>query len=237
MSDEKQEWQVLIPELLKDWWHTNDAFWLFVGCKLNTEEFTYIDIRTGHSINGGKYGSESERITTKRRELLDIWEGNSHPTSEELRRLSSLLSPSREYNKYYFIYWASTIPLIKLDWLDWAFDEGYLSREELERVESIVLSRSIQADVELPAPLGVRKEENLLRVIAILKWALLDPELKNIPFVSQEALAEWIFHSFLGTERGRSELSGKGLAVDTLGRTFADASKVLSKKYYDNRGQ
>ena len=238
MSDEKQEWQALIPELLKDWWHINDAFWLFVGCKPNTEGFTYIDIRTGDPVNGGKYGPESERITAKRRELLDIWEARTHPMSEDLLRSSSLLSPSREYNKYYFIYWASTIPLIKLDWLDWAFDEGYLSREELERVESKVSGLSTDADAEQPAPLGETKEENLLRVIAILKCALLDDKLKkHFPFKGQKALQEWIFHGFLATEPGRSELSSKGLTVDTLGRTFAAANKVLSQEYYDNRGQ
>ena len=235
MSDEKQDWQALIPALLKDWWYEEEALWLFTG--YISDEYSFTNIKSGVDDTGGIFGAKHNQITEEWEILRKIWKQSSHPRSEEILRYKNPLSSNREYCKYYFIYWASKIPLIQLDWLDWAFDEGYLSREELERVESIVLSRSIQADAEQPAPLGVRKEENLLRVIAILKWALLDPELKNIPFVSQEALAEWIFHSFLGTERGRSELSGKGLAVDTLGRTFADASKVLSKKYYDNRGQ
>ena len=54
MSDERDDWQLLVPELLKDWWHIQDVFWLFVGCKPNTEGFTFIDIRTGLPINGGK---------------------------------------------------------------------------------------------------------------------------------------------------------------------------------------
>ncbi len=233
MSDEKHDWQLLVPELLKDWWHVQDAFWLFVGCKPNTEGFTYIDIRTGLPINGGRYGSESERITAKRRELLDIWEGNSHPASEDIRRSSSLLSPSRQYSKYYFIHWASKNPLIKLDWIDWAFEQGYLNKEEQERIESSALGRNIQTDDEQPAPLGDRKEENLLRIIAILKWTLLDPELKNhFPFKSQAALADWICNNFLS-----SEFAGKGLSSDSLGRTFSDANMIFPKRSYDNRGK
>ena len=232
MSDVKEDWQLLVPELLKDWWHVNDAFWLFVGCKPNTEGFTFIDIRTGLPINGGKYGSESERITAKRRELLDIWEGNSHPASEGIRRSSSLLSTSPQYCKHYFIYWASKIPLIQLDWLDWAVEQGYLNREELERVEYIALGRSTESETEQPAPLGDRKEENLLRIIAILKWVLLDSELKkHFPFKSQAALTEWISNNFPSPV-----FAGKGLSSDSLGRTFSDANEILSKQSYENRG-
>lgn len=231
MSDEKQEWQALIPELLKDWWHEEEALWLFTG--YISDEYSFTSIRTGLDDTGGMFGNIFRRINDEKEVLEKIWTNSSHPSSEDMLRASSFLSSNRQYSKYYFIYWASKIPLIQLDWLDWAFEQGYLNREELERVEYIALGRSAESDTERPAPLGARKEENLLRVIAILKWALLDPELKkHFPFESQAALAEWISNNFLG-----SDFAGKGLSSDSLGRTFSEANVILSKQSYENRGK
>ena len=82
--------------------------------------------------------------------------------------------------------------------------------------------------------LSLRKRENLLLVIGVLKTALLDPKLKTLPFKDQETLRHWIEQNYV-TEGPK--LKNKGLAADTLKKLWKDVNPILRQYGIDPEPQ
>jgi hypothetical protein len=106
-------------------------------------------------------------------------------------------------------------------------DKGLeLDAEVARQLET--LKKTASSEVE---DLSLRKCENLLLLIGILKTALIDPNNKTLPFENQDTLGLWLEANFV--ENG-PKLAGRGLKYNTLRHEFAIINKLLESFNIDS---
>ena len=153
-------------------WSVIDALWIFAGfAPLMTpcEPDTGILSRTQQNISLVRYAN--------RQIFQDIWVNSTHPFDETICRSYNYADlDDCKYDKYYCLFWASSIPLIKLDWLEWAYENDHLKKVGVNRIEKLLHHNVVQLEFDAKPAEESKGYENLLRLTGILREMLADPK-------------------------------------------------------------
>ena len=180
MNDSISEWDALIPMLLAEWWSVSEAMWLFTGFKLERDSKRLICLRTGESYPEHYRSAELAAARVDYLNYQQIWTASSHPLDAGIARgLAYANALEVEYSKYYFLQWSKklrVIPeLMNLEWLEWAYERGYLSNADEQRMDDLLNSKvvSINAGSEL------MHSADMLRLIGLLEDLLVSDKAQS----------------------------------------------------------
>jgi len=210
----EDKWDKLRLDLLKDYWTDSQVCHIFAGLLEITKDGKYDCV---------EIEQEGLRDTKKRRrdQLREIWEVTDHRPRERENYYQSI---TKYWKTTYCVRWAQE-KQIDIPWLDWAIEEKYIKAEDL-----VPENDNTDADhVPEKKPMGEKKEENLIRLIGILRNMLKDENiisnLKRNPelFKNSGALTHYI-KGLYGEDR-----VNKGLSPTVLDVVWSEAKKILVK--------
>ena len=201
--------QPLIPFLLQDWWSRDEACMIFTGYVWKGDGKLTI-IANGEVIadfREGPRGRWDEIPNDKYIDICKVWDGTDHPRDTGIYRVQL---PHGAWNKYYCIHWALTKkPFIVLHWLDWAYEQELLNKQDHQRMLDILEKKVLAVDTGKEP--GEDELKNRVRLIAILKDMLLDPKVgKHGVFQNQESVANYIQANF-DDKYPNKKLTAKGV--------------------------
>jgi|GEM_PF-1666225 len=237
MNDSVSDWDALIPMLLADWWSVSEAMWLFTGFRLERDSGRLVCLRTGESYPEHHQSAELAAARVNHLNYQQIWTASSHPLDAGIcRGLDYANALEVEYSKYYFLHWSKklrVIPeLMTLEWLGWAYEQGYLSNADEQRMDELLNSKvvSIHAESEL------MHSSDLLRLIGLLEEMLVDDAAHS---AAEQSAAEQSAKGFSKTTELVKALVQEvettmcrvdhGLNPSSLKQTFAQAKSLLRK--------
>lgn len=229
MKKPMTEWEVLVPLLYKEYWYEDEAMWLFAGFKADRQRERYTDLKTG-VVYETTYNIPKAIASAKAAFQMhwEMWTGSSHPTQSGLWRPAG--GGYSQYNKYYFLHWASKIPVITIDWLEWAKEAGHLNTDDQRRMEDLLNGNVVKIKPEATPDEESKGYENLLRLTGVLREMLADPkvieQLAKDPetFKKTGELANYIGHEYGSQEC----FNNKGLSKKSCNDRFAEAKKILN---------
>lgn len=233
MNDSISEWDALIPMLLADWWSVSEAMWLFTGFRLERDSGSLICLRTGESYPEHYQSAELAAARVDYLNYQQIWTASSHPLDAGIARgLGYANTLEAEYSKYYFLHWSKklrVIPeLMTLEWLGWAYEQGYLSNADEQRMDTLLNSKvvSINAESELI------HSSDMLRLIGLLEELLVNDKAQSaaarsaVGFSETAELVKTIAREADSTMRRVNH----GLNLSSLEQTFMQAKSLLKKE-------
>lgn len=237
MNDSVTDWDALIPMLLADWWSVSEAMWLFAGFRLERDSGRLVCLRTGESYPEHHQSAGLAAARVNNLNYQQIWTASSHPLDAGIcRGLDYANALEVEYSKYYFLHWSKklrVIPeLMTLEWLGWAYEQGYLSNADEQRMDELLNSKvvSIHAESDL------MHSSDLLRLIGLLEEMLVDDAAHS---AAEQSAAEQSAKGFSKTTELVKALVQEaentmcrvdhGLNHSSLKQTFAQAKSLLRK--------
>ena len=161
-----------------------------------------------------------------------IWTASSHPLDAGIcRGLDYANALEVEYSKYYFLHWSKklrVIPeLMTLEWLGWAYEQGYLSNTDEQRMDELLNSKvvSIHAESEL------MHSSDLLRLIGLLEEMLVDDATHSAAEQSAKDFSKTteLVKALVQEAENTMCRVDHGLNHSSLKQTFAQAKSLLRK--------
>ena len=229
MSDSNFGWESLTPFLYSDSWSVIDALWIFAGFAPLHDSLVSLD--TGESFPKHSAKHKLGEAYANRQIFQDIWVNSTHPLDETICRSYNYADlDDCKYDKYYYLFWASSIPLIKLDWLEWAYEKNHLKKVGVNRIEKLLHHNVVQLEFDEKPAEESKGYENLLRLTGVLREMLADPkvieQLRKDPesFKKTGELANYIGHEYGSQEC----FNNKGLCKKSCNDRFAEAKKILN---------
>ena len=229
MSDSNFGWQSLRPFLYSDAWSVVDALWIFAGFVPHHD--TLVSVATGESIPEYSAKRKIGEAYANRQILKDIWVNSTHPFDETICRSYNYANlDDCKYDKYYCLFWASRIPLIKLDWLEWAYEKNHLRKVGVNRIEKLLNHNVVQLKPDAKPAEKPKGYENLLRLIGVLREMLADPKVIQQLVKDPESFQKTsTLAYYIGHEYGSQEwFNNKGLSKKTCNDRFAEAKNILN---------
>ena len=223
MKNIQSPFEPLIPLLLQDFWSRDEACMIFTGYVWKGAGGRLTDIETGEVIpefrdGGHSRSAEHEVINDRYLEIQQVWDGADHSWDSGIYKPSQV---TPKWNKYYILDWALTkVPVIKIAWLDWAYEKGFLNKKDHQRMLDILGKKVVAVDTGKEPEAGDKKIDNLYRLLSILIEMMINPKYKK-DFRSQTALIQFIESKFKSNEPSHSGLGGR-----TLESVFSDIKKV-----------
>jgi len=233
MNDSISEWDALRPMLLADWWSVSEAMWLFTGFRLERDSGCLICLRTGESYPEHHQSAELAAARVDYLNYQQIWTASSHPLDAGIARgLGYANALEVEYSKYYFLHWSKklrVIPeLMTLEWLEWAYEQGYLSNADEQRINDLLNSKVVPISAES----GLIHSSQMLRLIGLLEELLVHDQVQSaaarsaVGFSETAELVKTIAREADNTMRRVDH----GLNLSSLEKTFAQAKSLLRKE-------
>ena len=233
MNDSNSEWDALIPMLLADWWSVSEAMWMFTGFRLERDSGRLICLRTGESYPKQYQSAELAAARVDCLNYQQIWTASSHPLDAGIARgLGYANALEVEYSKYYFLHWSKklrVIPeLMTLEWLGWAYEQGYLSNADAQRMDAL-LNRKV---VSINAESELIHSSDMLRLIGLLEELLVNDKAQSaaarsaVGFSETAELVKTIAREAESTMRRVNH----GLNLSSLEQTFTQAKSLLKKE-------
>jgi len=219
--------------LLADWWSVSEAMWLFIGFRLERDSGHLICLRTGESYPEHYRSAELAAAQVDFLNYQQIWTASSHPLDAGIARgLGYANALESEYSKYYFLHWSKklrVIPeLMTLEWLDWAYEQGYLSNADEQRLDDLLNSKvvSISAESEL------MHSADMLRLIGLLEELLVNDKAQSAAERSAIGFSETAELVQTIAQEAESTMLrvDHGLNLSSLEQTFAQAQTLLRKE-------
>ena len=232
MNDSVSDWDALIPMLLADWWSVSEATWLFAGFRLERDSGRLVCLRTGESYPAHHQSAELAAARINNLNYQQIWTASSHPLDAGIcRGLDYANALEVEYSKYYFLHWSKklrVIPeLMTLEWLGWAYEQGYLSNADEQRMDELLNSKvvSIHAESEL------MYSSDLLRLIGLLEEMLVDDAAHSAAEQSAKGFSKTTELVKALVQEAETTMCrvDHGLNQSSLKQTFAQAKSLLRK--------
>ena len=228
MSDSNFGWESLRPFLYSDAWSVVDALWIFAGFVPHHD--TLVSVATGESIPEHSAKRKIGEAYANRQILKDIWVNSTHPFDETICRSYNYANlDDCKYDKYYCLFWALRIPLIQLDWLEWAYEKNYLNKVGVNRIEKLLHHNVVQLEIDAKPTEESKGYENLLRLTGVLREMLADPKVIQQLIKDPETFKKTgDLANYIGGAYGKEEhFINKGLSAKISGDRFADAKKIL----------
>ena len=219
MNDNSEHLEAIF---LKDNLDKTDAVNLLAGHRIKLNR-GYGDSSAHNLVTGKKLGkNEAKKIIERWRSLKEIWESSKHGRIDAG-------GDEFMFPKNYVLRWAKHKGTNKLfegfrECIEYALKQSWITPQDWELVEETPKEPMPEPTQE---ELGETKEENLLRLIGILKNMLSDEEvikdLKKDPsfFSKQKDLVQYI-SALYGEDH-----PNKGLEKTTVDEIFSSANKVL----------
>ena len=156
-----------------------------------------------------------EKKQAVRDQIAEIWEVAHHAPRELEHYRQGFL---QFWKLAYCVRWAKK-KRIHIAWLDWAIAEEYLEAEDSQNDNTANEHKQI----------GEKKEENLVRLIGILRNMLKDEKVvsdlkRNPEFFKKSGDLTSYISGLYGEDRGN-----KGLSSTVLNEIWSDANKILVK--------
>ena len=219
--------------LLADWWSVSEAMWLFTGFRLARDSRYLICLRTGESYPEHYHSAELAAARVDYLNYQQIWTASSHPLDAGIARgLGYSNALEVEYNKYYFLHWSKklrVIPeLMNLEWLGWAYEQGYLSNADEQRSDDLLKSKVVSINAESK----LIHVSDMLRLIGLLEELLINDKVQSaaarsaVGFSETAELVKTIAREAESTMRRVDH----GLNLSSLEQTFAKARSLLRKE-------
>jgi len=232
MNDSVSDWDALIPMLLADWWSVSEAMWLFTGFRLERDSGRLVCLRTGESYPEHHQSAELAAARVNHLNYQQIWTASSHPLDAGIcRGLDYANALEVEYSKYYFLHWSKklrVIPeLMTLEWLGWAYEQGYLSNADEQRMDELLNSKvvSIHAESDL------MHSSDLFRLIGLLEEMLVDDAAHSAAEQSAKDFSKTteLVKALVQEAENTMCRVDHGLNHSSLKQTFAQAKSLLRK--------
>ena len=232
MNDSVTDWDALIPMLLADWWSVSEAMWLFTGFRLERDSGRLVCLRTGESYPEHHQSAGLAAARVNNLNYQQIWTASSHPLDAGIcRGLDYANALEVEYSKYYFLHWSKklrVIPeLMTLEWLGWAYEQGYLSNADEQRMDELLNSKvvSIHAESEL------MHSSDLLRLIGLLEEMLVDDAAHSAAEQSAKGFSKTteLVKALVQQAENTMCRVDHGLNHSSVKQTFAQAKSLLRK--------
>ena len=222
MSD---NFRLLKHELLKDYWTLKDALYIVCGwIGIDDDPHRLGRLATKYNKNVPITKTNLKRPDQRLyNDLMDLWKATNHDFADGDQRNYNMYSERQEYRVTYILKWCKK-KQVEVPWFDWAveqelidpldFTEGYPSNSVTENGNTGA-NQMPENDA-----MGTKKEENLYRLIGILKDIAMHKTGKN-----QKELIEFMHAEQIDTSD--EALKSRGLGERMLKDAFAKANDIL----------
>ena len=148
-------------------------------------------MRTGDSYPEHYRSAELVAARVDYLNYQQICTASSHPLDAGIARgIGYANALEVEYSKYYFLRWSKklrVIPeLMTLEWLEWAYEQGYLSNADEQRINDLLNSKVVPISAES----GLIHSSEMLRLIGSLEELLVHDQVQSAAARSAVSLSE-----------------------------------------------